>query len=131
MTPVTLRPRFRADGTIGAADPRQATLFAADDEAGAGALVASGLKEALARDLFTQADINRMGYEALDRKEFPLAVALLKLNAEAFPRSANAFDSLGEAYLRSGDKDKARESYRKALALDPNLASAKQALEKL
>ncbi len=110
---------------------RAATLFAANDEAGAEALVASGLKDALARDLFTQADIDRLGYEALDRKEFPLAVAVFKHNAEAFPESANAFDSLGEAYLRSGDKDKARESSRKALALDPNLASAKQALEKL
>ena len=60
-----------------------------------------------------------------------MAVALFKANASAFPRSANAFDSLGEAYVRSGDKDKARESYRKALALDPNLASARQALEKL
>ncbi len=99
---------------------RAATFFTANDEAGAEALVASGLKDALARDLFTQADINRMGYEALDRKEFPMAVAVFKLNTAAFPQSANAFDSLGEAYLRSGDKDKARESYRKALGLDPN-----------
>ncbi len=108
-----------------------ARLFEANNKAGGEALAVSALNKALARDLFTQADINRLGYDSLEQKGYRMAIAVFKHNAAAFPRSANAFDSLGEAYLRSGDKDKARESYRKALAIDPNLASARQALEKL
>ena len=56
---------------------------------------------------------------------------MLKLNVEAYPQSANAYDSLGEAYLVGGDKEKAIENYRKALAIDPTMESAKQVLKKL
>jgi tetratricopeptide (TPR) repeat protein len=55
----------------------------------------------------------------------------LKLNVEAYPQSANVYDSLAEAYLLSGDKEKAIENYRKALAIDPTMESAKQALKQL
>jgi len=41
------------------------------------------------------------------------------------------YDSLGEAYMVRGDKEKAIENYQKALALDPTMESAKQALIKL
>jgi predicted negative regulator of RcsB-dependent stress response len=36
---------------------------------------------------------------------------------------------LGEAYLVRGDKDKAIENYQRALAIDPTMESAKQALK--
>jgi len=55
----------------------------------------------------------------------------LKLNVEAYPQSANVYDSLAEAYLLSGDKDKAIENYRRALAIDPKMESARQALKQL
>ena len=56
---------------------------------------------------------------------------MLKLNVETYPQSANVYDSLGEAYLVSGDKEKAIENYRKALALDPTMESAKRVLQRL
>jgi len=90
--------------------------------------VASALKKALEADLHTQASINRIGYDFLEKKSYPMAIAVLDFNASAFPKSANAQNSLGEAYLRRGDKARARVSCLKALALDPNLASAKKAL---
>ncbi|MBK7475424.1 MAG: tetratricopeptide repeat protein [Haliscomenobacter sp.] len=40
--------------------------------------------------------------------------------ANSFPQSANAWDSLGEAYWKSEQKDKAIECYNKAINLDPN-----------
>jgi hypothetical protein len=42
---------------------------------------------------------------------------ILKLNAEAFPDSANVYDSVSDAYLANGEKDLARENAKKALEL--------------
>ena len=62
------------------------------------------------------------------------AVATLKLNVEAFPASANTYDSLGEAYMLKGDTDSAIKNYKLALGkipTDPNLsAPGKEALKR-
>ncbi|HEU6454181.1 MAG TPA: tetratricopeptide repeat protein, partial [Roseateles sp.] len=47
------------------------------------------------------------------------AVALLKLDTEIYPDSWNAFDSLGEAYAKVGDKPRAVAAYRQSLVLNP------------
>ena len=54
-----------------------------------------------------------------------------RLNAEWYPASANVHDSLGEALLKAGDREGARESYREALRLNPESPSAREALKKL
>jgi cytochrome c-type biogenesis protein CcmH/NrfG len=59
------------------------------------------------------------------------AIAVFRINAAAYPRSANAYDSLGEAYMTKGDREAAIKSYEKALALDPNQKSAIDALRTL
>jgi dienelactone hydrolase len=48
------------------------------------------------------------------------ALTLLKLNAEAFPNSANAQDSLADAYLANGQKAEALAAEQKCLELLPN-----------
>jgi tetratricopeptide (TPR) repeat protein len=45
------------------------------------------------------------------------AVEIMKLNLTAYPDSADANDSLGDAYLANGEKDLARQYAEKALAL--------------
>jgi hypothetical protein len=47
------------------------------------------------------------------------------------PQSANAFDSLREAYLESGDKPQAIANYEKSLALDSTNNNAVRQLKKL
>lgn len=56
---------------------------------------------------------------------------LLLLAVESYPLEANLYDSIGEFYLKTGNKVKAIESYKKALQLDPKLESSKRMLEKL
>lgn len=79
----------------------------------------------------SESDINGWGYRLLRDRQFREAIEVFKLNVEAYPKSANVYDSLAEAYLASGDRQAAIENYTKALALDPQLESARRALQTL
>lgn len=70
--------------------------------------------------LFDEGAVNFMGYEHLQSGDIKGAVEIMKLNATAFPDSANVYDSLSDAYLADGQKDLARENAKKALELLPN-----------
>ncbi len=78
-----------------------------------------------------EADINDIGYGLLRKGLLKHALEVMKVNAALFPNSANAFDSLGELYLKNGNKDLAAMNYKKSLALDPSNEAAKKVLEKL
>jgi CubicO group peptidase (beta-lactamase class C family) len=66
-----------------------------------------------------EAIVNRVGYDAMNILDARAAVPIFQWNVARFPRSANAHDSLGEAYRAAGQIDRARESYEHALVLDP------------
>lgn len=68
-------------------------------------------------DVADWARLNNLGYDLIaeDRKQD--AVRLLRLTAALFPSSADAADSLGDAYREAGDIDRARQSYRHAIDL--------------
>jgi CubicO group peptidase (beta-lactamase class C family) len=70
-------------------------------------------------DKFNEAAINRVGYQLMSARRFKEAIAVLKLNVDAYPESANVYDSLAEAYMNSGDKDLAITTYKKALEAIP------------
>ena len=76
-------------------------------------------------------EVNGLGYELLAAGRFDAAIEVFRLNAAAYPRSANVHDSLGEAYLAKGDRQNAIRSYEEALKLDPNMPSAVETLRKL
>ena len=80
---------------------------------------------------FAEPALNRLGYWLLGRDRTADAVEIFKLNVEAYPKSANPHDSLGEAYRKAGQRELALASYRKALELDPALSSAAQAVKEL
>ena len=75
--------------------------------------------------------INVRGYDLMNEKKLKESIAIFELNVFAFPRSGNAFDSLGEAYLESGDKESAIKNYQKSLSLDPENGNAREVLKKL
>ena len=79
-----------------------------------------------------EGEMNRLGYHVLYQRKAPAdAVLIFTLNAEAFPRSGNVYDSLGEAYLVAGDSTRAIMNYRKSLSLDPKNSNAEAVLKRL
>jgi imidazolonepropionase-like amidohydrolase len=77
--------------------------------------------------LVSEEAVNNLGYNLLGKAKYPEAIAVLRMNAEDFPKSANAWDSLGEALFKSGDVTHAVENYRRALALDAHYGNAEAA----
>lgn len=78
-----------------------------------------------------KAVLNQVGYTLLQEKKLDDAIIIFKSNTLSFPKDANTWDSLGEAYVANKQLEKAIEVYKKALALDPNLESAKRMIQKL
>ena len=87
--------------------------------------------DSMHRYVDTEALMNRFGYFLLQAKRIDDAVQVFKLNTEAYPNSANVFDSLGDALAAAGRKEDAIKSYEKALSIDPNYSSALDSLQKL
>jgi tetratricopeptide (TPR) repeat protein len=82
-----------------------------------------------------EALINQMGYQYLFAGQTNEAIAVFKANIERYPGSANVYDSLAEAYERSGQIETARPLYEKAQVLgqqnnDPNTAIYKANFER-
>jgi CubicO group peptidase (beta-lactamase class C family) len=61
--------------------------------------------------------LNLLGYNLLRDGKKAESLAVLRLNSELYPDSANTWDSLGEATEASGDTAAAIALYRKALAI--------------
>src|SRR5215472_5079941 len=76
--------------------------------------------------LVSEDNINNLGYGLMDRKLYSQAVAVLQFNAEEFPKSANVWDSLADAYFHSGDIPKAVRNYQKALQIDSTYSNAEE-----
>jgi tetratricopeptide (TPR) repeat protein len=75
--------------------------------------------------------LNYLGYRLIGAKRFKKAVAVLKLNVDMFPGSWNVYDTLGEAYMKSGQKAPAIQNYEKSLKLNPKNKNAEEMLKKL
>ncbi len=81
-----------------------------------------------------EGEFNRAGYQLLESGDLEGAIGVFGMNAEFFPDSANVWDSLAEAYWRTGDKVKAEEYYQKAIGMDPEGgvgANAREMLKKM
>lgn len=81
--------------------------------------------------LFSENGMNGMGYFYMNKKDYENAIILFEMNAESFPDSWNVYDSLGEAYLAIGNKEKAIENYKKSIELNPDNENGKKILKEL
>ena len=99
-------------------------------EKGVGAAIAE-FQPALLRGDIPERSINSTGYQLLGQKKAPDAIRIFQLNVELYPESANVYDSLGEAYMNSGNKELAIQNYEKSLELEPKNSNAVEMLKKL
>lgn len=82
--------------------------------------------------LFSEAGMNFFGYILLYRNgEVNKAIEIFKLITEAYPKSANAYDSLAEAYMQIGEVKNAIKNYEKSLELNPENTNAIEILKRL
>lgn len=63
--------------------------------------------------------VNLFGYELMNENDMPTAIEVFKLNVKKHPDSWNVYDSMGEAYQKSGDKKQSLSHYKLALAKAP------------
>ena len=68
---------------------------------------------------FPEGVMNQVAYQHMQEGQTQEAVELCKLNIAAYPTSANAYDSLGDAYVAAGQNEKAIQASQKALELLP------------
>jgi len=82
----------------------------------------SGEAEKLMQEAMTiasEGELNQYGYELLQQGAHDKAIEVFVLNTERYPKSANAWDSLGEGYATRGDNKNAVKCFKKSLALNP------------
>lgn len=66
--------------------------------------------------VFAEASVNQLAYALFNQKKLREAIEFFKWNVATYPASANAHDSLAEAYEAAGDMAAARKSAEAALA---------------
>ncbi len=75
--------------------------------------------------------MNSLRYSLLRKKMMKEAIEVFRLNVEEFPMSFNVYDSLGEAYMASGDRELAIKNYKRSIELNPNNTNGIEMLKKL
>ena len=75
------------------------------------------MNEALS--MATEAELNIYGYQLLGQTQNDKAIEIFKLTTDRFPKSPNAWDSLGEGYALNGDQKNAIPCFKKSLKMNP------------
>lgn len=82
-------------------------------------------------DFKNETELTLYGYSFLWEKNLTDAIAIFELIISEFPDSANAFDSMGEAYLQAKDSSKALQNYEKSLLMNPDNFYAEDVIRKI
>ena len=77
----------------------------------------------------TEHRMNSLGYILLHSNRFDQAIEVFKANVRLHPDSWNAYDSLGEAYMRRGEVELAIVNYERSVELNPANDSGRAMLE--
>ncbi len=76
-------------------------------------------------------EVNKVGYFFIGKQEIDMAINAFEYNVRQHPKSANAHDSLAEAYLESGQKEKAVSHYKQSYKLNAKNDNARNKLKEL
>jgi tetratricopeptide (TPR) repeat protein len=107
------------------AEPKSAAaeLWVALDAPGGVSRAVEIYREARKRDpkafLFPEALVNQAAYERIPAGQAKEAIELCRLNTEAYPASANTWDSLADAYLADGQAEAAMQAAHMAIQTLP------------
>ena len=82
-------------------------------------------------DFGNETELTLYGYSFLWESNLTEAIAIFKLIISEFPDSANAYDSLGEAYLQAKDSIQALQNYEKSLLMNPDNFHAEDVIEQI
>jgi tetratricopeptide (TPR) repeat protein len=66
-----------------------------------------------------KARLNGLGHKLLNSGQTQDAIAMFQRNVQEYLQSSNVYDSLGEGYMKAGQKDLAIANYEKSLQLYP------------
>ncbi|MFT4611200.1 MAG: CubicO group peptidase (beta-lactamase class C family) [Dokdonia sp.] len=79
----------------------------------------------------SERDINQLGYLLINEDNLKAATQIFKLNRDEYPKSANVYDSYGDALLMQGDSIQALANFKKCFEMDDSLMYAKDKSEAL
>ena len=82
-------------------------------------------------DFGNENELTLYGYSFLWDNNLVDASAIFKLIISEFPNSANAYDSMGEAYLQANDSIKSLQYYEKSLQMNPDNFYAEDVIQKI
>jgi hypothetical protein len=82
-------------------------------------------------DFANETELTLYGYSFLWGNNLVDAIAIFELIISEFPNSANAYDSMGEAYLVAKDSIKALQYYEKSLLMDPDNFLAEDVIKQI
>jgi tetratricopeptide repeat protein/photosynthetic reaction center cytochrome c subunit len=80
---------------------------------------------------FSEGAINTLAQSLIARGKTTEALAMLQMNQELYPSSADVDALMGEAYLKKGDREQAITRFRAALTKRPNDRRLQQRLQEL
>jgi len=76
-------------------------------------------------------ELNKLGYELLRLGKNNESIEIFKLATKEFPKDANIFDSLGEAYYTNKQYDLAIDNYNKAISLGGTKGNAEKMIDQI
>ena len=82
-------------------------------------------------DFGNETELTLYGYSFLWENNLIDAIAIFELIISEFPNSANAYDSMGEAYLQAKDSIKSLQYYEKSLLMNPDNFYAEDVIQKI
>jgi cytochrome c-type biogenesis protein CcmH/NrfG len=78
-----------------------------------------------------KSELTEWGERLVNDNAMPEAISLLKFEVQIYPDTSSGHAALAEAYMKSGQKQLAIESFKKALQINPENEDAKQGLKEL
>lgn len=80
---------------------------------------------------FRESELNELGHELLRAGRAREAIVIFMLNTQEYPNSFNVYDSLAEAYMAQGQRDKAIANYKRSLEIYPDNDNARIMLSRM